>query len=428
MPENNNLSQIRSEEIQDILSKIPTWMIRWGSFLILGLICCVLFLSWLIKYPDVISGKAVFTTSNEPAYLYPKINGNITNIFVRENQFVKKGQIISEIDNNVQKEQIDYLNKKLMEIDSFLKKDGSTNLEFEKEDVTLGSIQQDYNILKSNIYDFKQSKSLYYDESIGLVKKNLNTYSSLVKINKQKLLIAEKELKNISQIFERNQRLYKEKVISNLELITKESNLNQQLTIVEGLKQDLLENQLALNDLEGQYKKQIFERSESNRKLKASILSEMKIVRNFIESWTKSYTFSAPIDGKIFFTEKFSVGFNATTDKALFVIIPNDSKLLAKVKVLSIKYGKIEKGQKVRFELDNYPYQEYGYIYGVVKDKSTVPIANEYELIVDLNNDLKTSYGLKLIYKPNMLGSANIIVENQRLIEKLLYFLRRSYN
>ena len=38
MPNNTQDIEIRSEEVQEILTHVPNWMIRWGNTLLLGLI------------------------------------------------------------------------------------------------------------------------------------------------------------------------------------------------------------------------------------------------------------------------------------------------------------------------------------------------------------------------------------------------------
>lgn len=57
----NNL-ELRSEEVQEILTKVPHWMIRWGNILFLFLIIVLLTLSWFIKYPDIITSNTIVTT------------------------------------------------------------------------------------------------------------------------------------------------------------------------------------------------------------------------------------------------------------------------------------------------------------------------------------------------------------------------------
>ena len=45
MVENNSETsfELRSEEVQDILTKVPHWMIRWGTVLIFGILANVVY-------------------------------------------------------------------------------------------------------------------------------------------------------------------------------------------------------------------------------------------------------------------------------------------------------------------------------------------------------------------------------------------------
>lgn len=56
---------IRDENVQEILSSTPRWMIRWGNLLFLFLVLLILFLSWLIKYPDTVSDSILITKSKD---------------------------------------------------------------------------------------------------------------------------------------------------------------------------------------------------------------------------------------------------------------------------------------------------------------------------------------------------------------------------
>ena len=62
------IEQIRSDEVQEIISAVPSWMIRWGITLIFGLILMLVSLSWFIKYPDIIFGNAILTTSRKTSF------------------------------------------------------------------------------------------------------------------------------------------------------------------------------------------------------------------------------------------------------------------------------------------------------------------------------------------------------------------------
>jgi len=42
---------LRSEEVQEILTRVPNWMIRYGNTVFLGLILMILLLSWFKNTP-----------------------------------------------------------------------------------------------------------------------------------------------------------------------------------------------------------------------------------------------------------------------------------------------------------------------------------------------------------------------------------------
>lgn len=426
MPETKPTIQLRSEEVQDLLSTIPNWMIRWGSTFIFLLLLGVLFLSWLIKYPDTIAGEAVFTTVREPAYLYAKGSGNLSNLYIQEGALVHEGQLLAEITSPVQKEQIDYLHKKLLEVDMFL--EGQVDgVSFKEEEPSFGEMQGSYNSLKENISDLKQLQSPYYQASIERLKEKQSRYYQLAEILDQKLSIAQRELVNAEQKYKVDLKLQEEGVITSIDLMDRESNLNRQRMEVQNLKQALVQNQLSLAGLQDQLKEHLFNQHDARRKLEAVILSEKQVLESFMHSWKQGNTISAPSNGKAVFIESFSEGYYVTPDKPLIAILPEDGEIVAKIKVPSLRYGKIKEGQKVRFTLTNYPFQEYGYLYGVVKSKSFIPLEREYELVVELPEKLVLSYGQFIEYRPNMLGTAEVIVEDQRLLEKLFYSFRKIF-
>jgi cobalamin biosynthesis protein CobD/CbiB len=69
--------ELRSEEVQEILTRVPHWMIRWGSVVVLLILVSLFFVSWLVKYPDVISTPIVITTTIPPEKLVAKVTGKI---------------------------------------------------------------------------------------------------------------------------------------------------------------------------------------------------------------------------------------------------------------------------------------------------------------------------------------------------------------
>ena len=82
--------ELRSEEVQEILTRPPKWMVRWGITIIFVVIALIIVGSWFFKYPDIISAKIVLTTENPPAPILAKTTGKIQNLFVQNNDSLIK--------------------------------------------------------------------------------------------------------------------------------------------------------------------------------------------------------------------------------------------------------------------------------------------------------------------------------------------------
>ena len=79
---------LRSEEVQEILTRVPNWMIRWGNTLFLSLIILVLVMAWFVKYPDIIQTSVFLTTENPAEKVYARTTARIDSIFIEPNQQV----------------------------------------------------------------------------------------------------------------------------------------------------------------------------------------------------------------------------------------------------------------------------------------------------------------------------------------------------
>jgi len=110
----------------------------------------------------------------------------------------------------------------------------------------------------------------------------------------------------------------------------------------------------------------------------------------------------------------------------MFAIIPSTEKgYIGKVKAKAQNSGKLQIGQKVKIRLANYPDREFGVIEGKLKTISLTP-DKEGNLLLDIElpNGLQTSYKKHINFQQEMTGTADIITEDLRLLERLLYQFR----
>lgn len=88
---------------------------------------------------------------------------------------------------------------------------------------------------------------------------------------------------------------------------------------------------------------------------------------------------------------------------------------------LPVKYfGKVAVGQKVNIKLEDFPSNEYGFIKARIKNISTTPKNGIYLVEVQLPQDLMTNFNIPIKFNQEMVGSAEIITENLRLIQRFI--------
>src|SRR5215213_9174213 len=96
-PANNNNSQVneqvegsalyetQSEAVQEILSRMPHWIVRRGTALLFAVIILLFAGAYFIKFPDLIRAGIQITSSAPPVKIVSPVNGKIRKMFVERN-------------------------------------------------------------------------------------------------------------------------------------------------------------------------------------------------------------------------------------------------------------------------------------------------------------------------------------------------------
>ncbi len=83
--------------------------------------------------------------------------------------------------------------------------------------------------------------------------------------------------------------------------------------------------------------------------------------------------------------------------------------------------GKVQIGQRVNLKFPNYPYLEYGVVKGVVRKITSIPSGETYSLEVTLPGQMVSTFGKKFEFQKELKGTAEIITEEQRLLDRILH-------
>ncbi|WP_299098679.1 HlyD family efflux transporter periplasmic adaptor subunit [uncultured Winogradskyella sp.] len=417
--------ELRSEEVQEILTRVPHWMIRWGNVLFLSLILMVLFLSWFVKYPDIIASEALVTTQVPPQKEYAKITGKLNTLLVTDNESVIDNQPLAILENTANYKDVFKL-KSI--IDTITVNSKSFYFPIDSLPILfLGDIESQFALFENSYIQYKLNKELepFSNEALA------NRYS-------------------ISELNRRLQSLKSQRDLNKTELEFNLKDLNRQTTLFEkGVisAQDYENKQLQYAQAERNYKNfeasisQIREGiSNANMTSKGTeinrVKEEMILLKNVIQSfnqlkkaikdWEFQFVLSSNINGKVSFLNYWNINQTVNQGDLVFTIIPSEnSSYIAKLTTPSQNSGKIKAGQSVNIKLENYPDTEFGVLNGTVKNISLIPDKDGlYFVDVNLPEKMITSYKKEIDFKHEMRGSAEIITEDLRLIERFFYQFR----
>jgi len=416
MPENIN---IRSEEVQEILTAVPNWMIRWGNTLILIFIFLFLLMSYFIKYPDIIPTQIIVTTKNPPEKIYARSSGKFDAFFVKDTVSIKAYQPLAIIGNTAKYQDVLFLKN----IIDTLKTD-YTNFNFPIEKMPLlflGDIESAYAIFESNYTNYYLYKKLQpFKNDLSANKLSVNETKSRLQIMIHQKQIYKKEIALKEKDLKRNRNLFNKGILSKREMEQKELAFLREQRSYQSLQSSISNLREGISNsnrsLRGNEIKRI---QEENRMLKQVIQSYNQLKKS-IKDWEMRYVLQSSIDGEVSLLEVYNERQTVRQGDLIFTVIPNKfGGFVGKIKAPIHNSGKLKIGQRVNIKLANYPSEEFGMLQGKIEKISLTADKNgNYLVDVSFPNSLTTTYNKKLKFKQEMQGSAEIITEDLRLINR----------
>jgi len=431
------IEDIRSDVVQEILNNPPNWMISWGITLLFLLFVMVLGISWFIKYPDVIKGNVVLTTEIPPVKLVCKSSGQLQNIYAQEGQVVQKGAFIAKIESPVSDSAIAYLQNKLTSVEAFLTKDtlnAMHTIKFADADLVFGGMQAEYNQLKSLVKSYEVLKTnLFKEGTLSNLLKKIEYYERLSTISNRQRIAFEKVLINAQQKYHANKILYEKEVISKMEFFRFESEWLRTQQEEENLKKEYVQNKITVSEYDKQWRDLTNEFSEKERELKTGIQDGIFNLNNAIHSWEQNHILTAPFSGSVSYLSNLSKNQFVQSGTPLFAIVPDNNSYVGYIKIPTQGFGKVKPGQQVHIKLDHYPSHQYGQVNAKVVEVTQMSNSDaagknaNYLAKISLTNDFVTTFQKTLEFKPEMSGTAEIVTEDLRLLERIFSQIRKVF-
>ncbi|GHU72514.1 hemolysin [Bacteroidia bacterium] len=418
---NEKKIELRSEEMQEIFSRPPHWLIRGGISIICLVIICLLAGSYFFKYPDKVTGQVVITTEHPPVWLVAQAGGKIKELYCTDKASVTKGSILAVIENPAVTGEVVFVKNQLIQsclTDSvFYIPDTLLHANYE-----LGAIQNTYSMFlrsANNYRNFCSYNTIEKEkEALNLQIKGHYRYTRNLH---QQLKLKQEELRLAKATYDREKQLYEKGVIAASEMETAENiylSVRQAVQQMQtGLSSDAIESaQLSesLSKLDTQYENQ-----------RNTLLSEVQTaygeLLSVIENWEQTCLFISPIDGTAGFHSIWTRNqFLRAGDKALSVVPEDAGATIGRIQTAAAGSGKIKTGQRVNIKVDGYPYMEYGSLQAEVRSISLISNEQMYAVEVAFPKGLQTNTRKTLPFTGELTGTAEIITDDRSLLIRIL--------
>ncbi|MBD2169147.1 HlyD family efflux transporter periplasmic adaptor subunit [Calothrix membranacea FACHB-236] len=479
----NSLPPVESSEF---LPPIGNWA-RLGSLVLVGGVGGAIALASVIEYKVTVKGQASIRPAGELRLVQAATEGQITNVFVKENQAVKKGDVLATIDDsrlqtkksqlqsNIQQTQL-----QLLQIDAQIKAlNRQIKAETERKNRAVISAQAALNRAQQN-YQEKQitARAEVAEAEANLKKAEKEWYQAQVELRSSRanLQSTQAALKAAQTKRDRYQKVVQAGALSlnqleeiQLEVAQQQQAVEvrrasieaqqqviaQQKQAVAAVRARLQRAQAVLNPSDAEVaiaKESIAQESAAGQATLATLNREWEALfqqriqmRNQLQQYTRELQqaesdlsqtkITVTEDGIVSQLNLRNPGQSVRMGEEIAQIVPSNAPLVIKAAVAPEDVSKLEIGQQVQMQVSACPYPDYGTLKGIVshisedtiKSHKTEPSPTAktafYEVTIAPESLSLSSSNHQCTIQPGMQGRADIISRRETVLK---YMLRRA--
>ena len=419
--------ELKRNELEDMLGRVPGWITRNGMILFLVLFALLLFGSWVYRYPDKKKARIVVTSVNPPADLKARSSGKITKLFVHDNEQVNSGDVLAMIENPAAYDDVVLLKESLVFLDT-LSIDEATEDLTELDNENLGTIQSDYSIFLKVYRDYMEFKRIdRHQRKIETSRNELRTQREFTTSLTERASTLEEAYNLKHRQYNRNATLYEGGVISEENLEDSRQEMLTELNKRQEIISQLAENNVSIARTENQIVELELRQQEEHSGMISTLEESYNNLKASITSWEQTYLLVAPVDGSVTFTTYWSENQNVQLGEKVLTVIPAKSgSMIGKISLPLAGAGEVHEGDQVFIQFDNFPHLEFGMVKGFVKNISEVSDDDFYTVEVELPDGLLSFYDFEIPFSQNMQGNAEILTDKKRLLTRVLNPIRSA--
>jgi multidrug resistance efflux pump len=325
--------------------RIKPWLIGL-CLIILGL----LFLPWTQNIKSKGNITSLFQ-EQKPQKIYSPIAGKMNRWWVKEGDFVNQGDTLAKISEI----KAEYLDPKLI---------SRTEEQLDAKKGTVGFYEQKVKATEDQIVNLRTSKKLKQDQ---LANKITQLQQKLTG-ERSELDAAGNEYNLVKDQFERNQKMFKEGLISQTTFQQRNASMQNALakkTIAENkvnqTLQEIQNTKIELRGVDQEYSEKM-NKAESDKFQSLSMIEtgkgEIAKLENQVANYTirdGMYYILAPQSGQIINAQKAGIGEILKDGEELLTIVPTNTNYAVEMYVRPVDLPLVMPGQDVRFIFDGFP-------------------------------------------------------------------------
>lgn len=411
-----------SDDMQDIIAAVPSWILRWGITLFFAVLILVFSLSAFISYPDIVKTSIKIESPNAPKPVITKTPGKLIKLLVKDNQEVKAGQALAYMESTANHAAVLQLLTQLKLIQQQINTHKMPTAIFTGINISqLGELQMPYQSFFQALLNYRSAMNDgFYVKKKGYLEKDLSNLVQQKDQLKAQRDIQQKDYVLAGQEYEMHEKLQQEKVETKAEFREAQSKYLSK-------KSPLIQTDAALLSANSNYaakQKEILELDNQISEQQASFLQALNSLISQAEDWKNKYVLSAPQNGRLNYAGIVQENLVLTPNQEVFYINPGNEQFFGEMTIPQDNMGKVKEGQQVLIKLKSYPFEQYGMIRGNISHISDVPYRDSVFMSkVDFKIKGSTDMKKPIHLKQGMKADAEIITEDATILQRITWNL-----
>lgn len=417
---------VRSEELDEILTLVPSVLVRWGITAISVTLATLVAISWFVAYPDVVKGKVVLTTPTPPVRVVARAAGEVERVFVADRAPVRPGTPLLLFRSPARYADMVTLAAVLDRMDPSLAAGAPVAPAELGARLALGDVQPAYTAFLQAYSDYRGlTDDRFHSEKVASLRGQAADHASLRARLSAQQSVQEQQLALAERARERARQMAARQLVAPADLDKAEQDYLQARYSVENGRTALTNNEIQLSSTQAALLDLEQRRAGDSQHLLTELRNAHRQLRAAIAAWEQQYLVRAPVAGTVSFFRDLHENQYVAGAEALMAVVPSGGDLVGRVQLQGAGAGKVVAGQRVIVRLDGYPYREYGVLEGRVQSVSQLGFEQgersevTYRAVVSLPRGLVSSYGRRLQFRPEMRGEVDVVTEDMRLLERV---------